>query len=102
MVFASLTFLYIFLPATLFLYYIIPSIKYKNGILIFASLVFYVWGEPIWVSLLLISASADFIHGRLIEKYRGRWQSKAGLISSIIVNLGLVRYGHRPGKNVRL
>lgn len=90
MVFASLTFLYIFLPATLFLYYIIPSIKYKNGILIFASLVFYAWGEPIWVSLLLISASADFIHGRLIEKYRGRWQSKAGLISSIIVNLGLL------------
>lgn len=90
MVFASLTFLYIFLPATLFLYYIIPSRKYKNGILIFASLIFYAWGEPVWISLLLISATADFFHGRIIEKHRGKWQSKAGLISSVIVNLGLL------------
>ncbi len=90
MVFASLTFLYIFLPATLLLYYIVPSLKWKNGVLIAASLIFYAWGEPVWVSLLLISATADYIHGRIIENNRGGWQSKAALASSVIVNLGLL------------
>jgi len=90
MVFASLTFLYIFLPITLALYYLIPSRSYKNTVLIFASLIFYAWGEPVWVILLLISATADYIHGRIIAANRGKWQSTAALISSVIINLGLL------------
>jgi alginate O-acetyltransferase complex protein AlgI len=90
MVFASLTFLYIFLPATLAVYYLVPSRAYKNCVLILASLVFYAWGEPVWVSLLIVSATADFIHGKIIAKHRGTWQSRAALASSIVVNLGLL------------
>ena len=90
MVFASLTFLYIFFPATLLLYYLVPSIRYKNGVLILASLVFYAWGEPVWVSLLIISATADYIHGRIIANNRGTWKSTAALVSSVIINLGLL------------
>ncbi len=90
MVFSSLIFLFVFLPINLLVYYIIPSRHWKNAVLIFSSLIFYAWGEPIWVSLLVISATVDYVHGRIAERYRGRWQSKAAVISSLIINLGLL------------
>lgn len=90
MVFSSLIFLFVFLPINLLVYYIIPSRRWKNAVLIFSSLIFYAWGEPIWVSLLLISATVDYIHGRIAEKYRGNWQAKAALVSSLCINLGLL------------
>lgn len=90
MVFASLTFLYGFLPVVLLAYYLVPRGDARNVVLILASLFFYAWGEPIWVSLLLISAFADYVHGRVIEAHRGSWQAKAALVSSLVVNLGLL------------
>jgi len=90
MVFSSLLFLFIFLPLNLLLYYVIKSREWKNGVLIVSSLIFYAWGEPLWVILLLFSSVVDFFHGKLAEKYRGQWQSKGALISSLIINLGLL------------
>lgn len=90
MLFSSLTFLYAFLPVTLALYYLGRAQVWRNSILIFASLLFYAWGEPVWTILLIFSASADYVHGRIIEGHRGKWQARAALISSLVINLGLL------------
>lgn len=92
MVFSSLTFLYLFLPISLILYFSVKNIKYKNYFLILISLTFYAWGEPIWVSLLLFSSFVDYFHGLIAEKYRGSWQSKATIVSSLAVNIGLLGF----------
>ncbi len=90
MVFSSLFFIFLFLPISLLLYYSASSLKWKNGILILSSLFFYAWGEPVWVVLLLFSSIVDYFHGQIVEKYRGSWQSKMALMSSVIINLGLL------------
>ncbi len=90
MVFSSLTFLYFFLPLNLILYYLVKKRAYKNAVLIIMSLVFYAWGEPVWVLLLIFSSTVDYMHGRIIEQYRRQWQSKAALVSSLMINLGLL------------
>jgi alginate O-acetyltransferase complex protein AlgI len=90
MVFASLAFLFIFLPANLCIYYLTPKDEYRNIVLILFSFVFYAWGEPIWVSLLFLSATVDYFHGLLVERYRGTRWARAPLFSSIAVNIGLL------------
>lgn len=90
MVFSSLLFLFIFLPINLILYYMIKPREWKNMVLIVSSLIFYAWGEPLWVTLLLFSSVVDFFHGKIAEKYRGQWQAKGALASSLIINLGLL------------
>ncbi len=90
MVFSSLIFLCIFLPIVLLLYNLSPNITYKNIILLIVSLIFYAWGEPVWVILLLISSITDYIHGLIIDKYRGRIGAKIALISSLVINLGFL------------
>ena len=90
MVFASITFLFIFLPANLLLYYLLRQPEHRNRVLILFSFAFYAWGEPIWVGLLFFSASIDYVHGLPVERYRGtRWE-RAPVISSIVVNIGLL------------
>ncbi len=90
MVFSSLGFLYIFLPLCLLLCFALPGIKAKNIALAALSLLFYAWGEPrLWV-LLVFSSLVDYVNGRLIGKYRGKWQARAALISSIVINLALL------------
>lgn len=91
MVFSSLTFLFFFLPMALFSYYISPRFL-KNSILLVVSLLFYAWGEPVYIFLLLFSAIADYIHGLFIEKYREQSPTKAKLVlaSSISINLAVL------------
>ena len=67
MVFSSLAFLCIFLPAVFLLSCAIPSIRAKNWLLISASLVFYSYGEPVYVLLMLASALMNYVLGRLVE-----------------------------------
>jgi len=103
MVFSSLFFIYIFLPVSLLLYYLAPGLRMKNIILAILSLVFYAWGEPLWVILLLISAVVDYTNGRIIGKYRGKWQAKASFIGSVVVNLALLgtfKYGNFIIENI--
>ncbi len=90
MVFSGLVFLTVFLPAVLALYYICRNRVYRNVILVISSLVFYAWGEPVWVLALLFSGTLDYTCGRIIEKYHGRWQSRAALLSSLIINIGIL------------
>ena len=90
MVFSSLLFLCIFFPAVLLIYNFSKNIAYRNIVLVIASLIFYAWGEPVWVILLLISTVTDYIHGLLIDKYRGTIGAKLALLSSVVINLGIL------------
>ena len=73
MVFSSLFFLYIFLPLCLLLYFLQPRLGGKNAVLIGASLIFYAWGEPVYVLLMLAVAGLNWGFGLLLEKKRERW-----------------------------
>ncbi len=90
MVFASLLFLFLFLPLNLVLYYSSDNKVYRNFLLILFSLFFYAWGEPVWIIILFIAATVDYINGLAIEQYRGTVWAKIGLVSSLVVNLGLL------------
>ncbi|GEM00961.1 alginate O-acetyltransferase complex protein AlgI [Halolactibacillus halophilus] len=90
MVFSSLTFLLIFLPLALASYIVSPK-RLKNGVLLIISLLFYAWGEPVYVFLVIFSGGMDYIHGRLM----GRFDERAGLrklvlLSSLVINLGVL------------
>lgn len=80
----------IFLPAMLIAYNISKSITYKNIILVIVSLFFYAWGEPVWVVLLIFSALVDYVNGRVIDKYYARAGATIALVSSLVINLGLL------------
>jgi len=92
MVFSSLLFLFYFLPITLLIYYLSPQ-KYKNIILLIASLFFYAWGEPIYILLMIFSSVVDYSHGLLLDKFRNnKSKSKLVVLSSVIINLGLLSF----------
>ena len=92
MLFSGATFLYAFLPVVLLLYAIAPGVKAKNYVLLIASLVFYFFGEPVYVLLLVFSSISDWLHSIYIEKHRGERKAKIALISSIVINLGMLGF----------
>lgn len=87
MLFSSPVFLFLFLPITLFVYYLLPK-KLKNAFLLLISLGFYSWGEKELVVLILFSAVVDFSSALIIEKGK----KKLGLFISILFNLGILLY----------
>lgn len=88
MVFSSLTFLFVFLPIFLIIYYISPE-KIKNFILLIFSLLFYSWGEPVYIFLLIFSSLLNYIAGIIIDKNKNdKFKKKMILILCIIINLG--------------
>ena len=89
MIFASLLFLFIFLPLNLILYFAIPSLKVKNAVLIIFSLLFYAWGEPVWVILLILTAFLDYNNAKYIEKYRGTRKATLFLLLTIVIDIGI-------------
>lgn len=92
MVFSSLLFLFYFLPPVLALYYLAPR-QLKNLVLLIASLIFYAWGEPVYIVLMLFSAAVDYSHGLLIERWRHRpLTARWFVLSSVLVNLGLLGF----------
>lgn len=90
MVFADLFFLYIFLPLCLICYFVSKKLKTKNTVLIIFSLVFYAWGEPLYVLLLLFSAAFNWFMGGLIGRYQGQKKAKTAVASAIIVDVLLL------------
>ena len=90
LVFSSLIFLGIFLPAVLIAYNISKNITYKNIVLVVFSLFFYAWGEPVWVLLLIASTLVDYVNGRIIDRYYARAGAKIALGASLVINLGLL------------
>lgn len=91
MVFSSLLFLFLYLPVVLLIYYITPY-KYRNVMLLVANLIFYGWGEPVFVSLMIFSTVVDYCHGYFIGKYRETNKKRAKMLvaSSVIINLALL------------
>ena len=87
MVFSSLTFLFAFLPITLIGYYLLPQ-KWKIVFLLLASLVFYAWGEPLYVLLMLGSILVNWAIGLLMD--RSARHKKAYMIASVVLNLALL------------
>ena len=69
MVFSHLLFIYIFLPVLLAAYFIIKNDLYRRIILVVFSLVFYAWGEPVYVFLMIGIVMLDYLFGRLVAKY---------------------------------
>lgn len=91
MVFSSLTFLYFFLPVAISAYFITKNATIKNYVLLVFSFIFYAWGEPLWVVLLLFSGLVDFLNGWFIEKYRHKKiLARLGMINSVVINLLLL------------
>lgn len=91
MIFSSVLFLFRFLPIFLLCYYLVPG-RAKNIVLLAGSLIFYAWGEPVYILLMLFSILSDYIHGILIGRYRGRKAAKRLLVSSIVINLLLLGF----------
>ncbi len=95
MVFSSLTFLFAYLPITLLLYFITP-LKARNLMLLIVSMLFYAWGEPIYIGIMVLSILIDYVHGFLVEKYRAddrkaRWFVAQSVIFNLLV-LGFFKY----------
>ncbi len=95
MVFSSLTFVFLFLPIVLALYFAMPGRHMKNLLLMLASLLFYAWGEPVYIVLMLLSILSGYIFARLIEVEKlNNNQSKATayFVCSTIIALGFLGF----------
>ena len=90
MVFSSMVFLWVFLPIVFVLAFLIRKPRYQNVLLVIASLIFYAWGEPRYVLLLLFSIVMNWLFGLAIDGF-GK-QKKLWLILNILANLGLLGY----------
>lgn len=86
MLFSSISFLYYFLPLTTAIYFAVPK-KCKNIVLLLSSLLFYGWGEPKYVILMVFSILAGYGFGLTVEKYRGKTAGKIFCILSVCVSL---------------
>jgi len=96
MLFSSVTFLYYFLPIVLVLYFLTPtpkgSLRLRNLVLFLASLVFYAWGEPIYVLLMVGQCISAWAFSLLIDKFRGRPASRTAMIASVVVSLSALLF----------
>lgn len=88
MVFSSIVFLFYFLAPVLVIYRLVPS-KGKNIVLFIASLIFYAWGEPKYVLLMLFSALFNYVSGIFIDKTK---RKKLAVIINVAVNIGILVY----------
>ena len=82
-------FLLFYLPAVLAVYYLAPN-KLKNLVLFVFSLLFYAWGEPVYVGLMIFSTVLDYTCGLTAERFRGTRKAKIALLVSVVVNLSLL------------
>ena len=91
MLFSSIPFLYYFLAAVLLVYFIVPF-KVKNLVLLLASLFFYFYGEPVYTLLMLATILSSYIHGLLIDRFRGTKWAKVFLWSSVVTSIGVLGF----------
>ncbi|MEG2510882.1 MAG: MBOAT family O-acyltransferase [Bacilli bacterium] len=91
MLFSSISFLFIFLPTVILVYFLVPK-KFKNITLLIFSLFFYFWGEGIYVLLLIFSCIVNYLVALLIEKNKLNKKKKVYFIISLIFNIGLLIY----------
>ena len=75
MVFSTSVFLFGFLTWILLIYYLVP-VRFRNGVLLLGSLLFYFWGERMYTIIMLLSTGIDYVHGRLVSGFREKEQMK--------------------------
>ena len=90
MVFSSLTFLFFFLPLTLFFCFLKKNLRWRNHVLLAASLVFYAWGEPVWVLAMVFSALVNYLCARRMVRAPSRGARKLWLILGVGASAGLL------------
>ncbi len=94
MIFSSPVFLFFYLPTVLLLYYLAPP-KWRNLVLLVLDLVFYGWGEPVYILIMFASIAIDYTHGMLVawRKEKGDMRgARAAVISSVVFNLALLLF----------
>ncbi len=93
MVFSSLEFMFLYFPVVLLLYFITP-LKWRNVTLFLTSLIFYGWGEPLYMFLMLFTITVDYFFGWMVGKYResDRKRARAYMIAAIVINLAILGF----------
>lgn len=92
MLFSSIVFLFTFLPAVVILYYLLP-VRFRNVILLLASLVFYAWGEPVYLFLMLLSILFNYFSGQDIARnLQDKRAAKRSLVFNLIINLAVLGF----------
>ena len=92
MLFSSIVFLFTFLPAVVILYYLLP-VRFRNVILLLASLVFYAWGEPVYLFLMLLSILFNYFSGLDIARnLQDKRAAKRSLVFNLIINLAVLGF----------
>ena len=92
MLFSSIVFLFTFLPIVLILYYVLPAM-FRNPVLLLASLVFYAWGEPVYIFLMILSILFNYFSGLDIARnLKNKQMAKRSLVFNIIVNIAILGF----------
>ena len=92
MVFSTPYFLFLYLSIVLLLYYISP-LKWRNLVLLVFNLIFYGWGEPVYILIMFASIAIDYTHGMLVTRCKAKGNdrgARAAVASSVIFNLALL------------
>ena len=90
MVFSSLPFLFFYLPVAVAVYLLSP-LKLRNLCLLVVSLFFYGWGEPVYISIMVLSIAVDYTHGLLVERWRDNdRRARMAVASSVLCNLAIL------------
>ena len=92
MTFSSLTFTTLFFPAVLILYFICTDLRWRNGVLLVASLIFYSWGEPIWVLAMIGSTAINYVAAMLIDRASSPGLRKTALVVGAAASLAVLFY----------
>ena len=92
MVFSSLTFLLLFLPLLYALYFARTSVKWRNGVLLVMSLLFYGWGEPVWILAMILSTAINFFCARAIVRREEGAARKLILALGVVASLSFLVY----------
>ena len=90
MVFSSLTYLLLFFPLTLALYFVRKDIRWRNGVLLVLSLVFYAWGEPVWVLAMIASALVNYVCARRMVLEKAKKRRRAWMIAGVTASSALL------------
>ena len=94
MIFSSPYFLFLYFPVVLTLYYISP-LRWRNLVLLIANLIFYGWGEPVYVVIMFLSIAIDYSHGRIVTRCKAKGNDRGArmaVASSVIFNLALLGF----------
>ena len=92
MVFSSMVFAALFLPLVFALYFAVKHPKVRNGVLLAFSLLFYAWGEPKWIFVMLLTVTVNYFCGLLIDRSGGKLRRTVCMVAGVSLSLGFLFY----------